>query len=125
MVGQCRDGDHHLFILFGSARSGHFFHGAKNQRNRAIRKVLGATVSAHRVDALPGYYRTHPDCLADRLAAAWFFMNGWPQDFAYKIPLSGWMFVAAGAAAIGIALLTVRISVDQGGKGQSGEVIAH
>jgi putative ABC transport system permease protein len=34
-------------------------------------------------------------------------MHGWLQGFAYRTPLSGWMFLAAGAVAIGIALLTV------------------
>jgi putative ABC transport system permease protein len=29
------------------------------------------------------------------------------SGFAYRTALSGWIFVAAGAAAIGIALLTV------------------
>ena len=38
---------------------------------------------------------------------AWYFMHGWLQGFAYRTPLSVWMFVGAGAAAIGIALLTV------------------
>jgi putative ABC transport system permease protein len=38
---------------------------------------------------------------------AWYIMYNWLQGFAYRTPLSGLMFIAAGAAAIGIALLTV------------------
>ncbi|WP_225975031.1 hypothetical protein [Anseongella ginsenosidimutans] len=38
---------------------------------------------------------------------AWYFMNGWLQDFAYRIGISWWMFAAAGLLAIAIALLTV------------------
>jgi len=38
---------------------------------------------------------------------AWYFMHGWLQGFAYRTTISGWMFIAAGTAAIGIALLTV------------------
>jgi len=38
---------------------------------------------------------------------AWYFMHGWLQSFAYRTSLSALTFVAAGAAAIGIALLTV------------------
>ncbi|HLX94085.1 MAG TPA: hypothetical protein VKR32_20520 [Puia sp.] len=34
-------------------------------------------------------------------------MHGWLQGFAYRTGISGWMFVAAGAAAIGMALLTI------------------
>jgi hypothetical protein len=34
-------------------------------------------------------------------------MHEWLQSFAYRTALSGWIFAAAGVAAIGIALLTV------------------
>jgi len=44
-------------------------------------------------------------CIASPLA--WFGMNQWLQNFAYKIQVSWWMFVAAGLAAIVIALVTV------------------
>jgi putative ABC transport system permease protein len=38
---------------------------------------------------------------------AWILMNKWLQDFAYRINISGWVFVLAGAIALLIALLTV------------------
>lgn len=38
---------------------------------------------------------------------AWFAMNKWLQNFAYKTSLDWWIFVLAGILAIGIALLTV------------------
>jgi len=38
---------------------------------------------------------------------AWYFMNKWLQDFAYRVSISWWIFVAAGLAALLIALLTV------------------
>jgi putative ABC transport system permease protein len=38
---------------------------------------------------------------------AWWAMNKWLQDFAYKIDISWWMFAAAGLGAILIALITV------------------
>jgi len=34
-------------------------------------------------------------------------MNKWLEAFAYKVPVSWWMFVAAGALSIAIALITV------------------
>jgi putative ABC transport system permease protein len=34
-------------------------------------------------------------------------MNEWLQSFAYKIDMSWWMFAAAGAISILIAMLTV------------------
>jgi putative ABC transport system permease protein len=34
-------------------------------------------------------------------------MNKWLMEFSYRINVSGWVFLAAGATAIGFALLTV------------------
>ena len=39
---------------------------------------------------------------------AWYFMNEWLQDFSYKVSVSWWLFVAAGIAAVMIALVTIR-----------------
>jgi putative ABC transport system permease protein len=38
---------------------------------------------------------------------AWWAASRWLQDFAYRINISGWVFVIAGALAILIALVTV------------------
>jgi len=38
---------------------------------------------------------------------SWFFMKRWLENFAYRIPLSWWIFMLAGILALGIALLTV------------------
>ncbi len=38
---------------------------------------------------------------------AWLVMNRWLERFAYKTPLSWWIFALAGILALGIALLTV------------------
>ncbi len=38
---------------------------------------------------------------------AWYAMNKWLENFAYKTELSWWIFVLAGLMALGIALLTV------------------
>jgi len=38
---------------------------------------------------------------------AWFLMNKWLENFAYRIPVSAGIFAAAGLGAIGIALVTV------------------
>ncbi len=38
---------------------------------------------------------------------AWYAMNQWLQDFAYKIDIEWWVFAGAGLLAVSIALLTV------------------
>ncbi len=38
---------------------------------------------------------------------AWFAMNRWLQNFAYRIEISWWVFALAGGLALVIALLTV------------------
>jgi putative ABC transport system permease protein len=43
------------------------------------------------------------------LPVAWYFMNQWLEDFAFRVRISWWVFVAAGGAAMLIALLTVSV----------------
>lgn len=72
-----------------------------------IRKVLGATVAG-----IVGMLSTDfvkLVCLAIVIASpiAWWAMNKWLDDFAYRIDIQWWMFAVAGMAAVVIALLTV------------------
>jgi putative ABC transport system permease protein len=72
-----------------------------------IRKVLGASV--------PGVvYLLTKDfmkwiILANIIAwpVAYYLMNNWLQDFAYRIDISWWIFVLSGGIALMIALATV------------------
>jgi hypothetical protein len=83
------------------------FTTAKRTREIGIRKVLGATVSGIVVMLCGDIVLLIVIALMIATPLGLFFMHGWLQGFAYRTQLSGWMFVAAGAAAIGIALLTV------------------
>jgi len=38
---------------------------------------------------------------------AWWAMNKWLQEFAFRITISWWMFAIAGFIAIAIAMITV------------------
>jgi putative ABC transport system permease protein len=40
---------------------------------------------------------------------AWFTVNRWMQDYAYRLPMSWWVFLIAGLAALMIALVTVSL----------------
>ncbi|MBL0183371.1 MAG: ABC transporter permease [Chitinophagaceae bacterium] len=72
-----------------------------------IRKVLGASVS--NVVAMLSKDFLFLVLIAAVVAfpLAWWAMNKWLQDFEYRISISAWVFVAAGSAALLIALLTV------------------
>ncbi len=82
---------------------------AAEQRTKEIgvRKTLGATVP--NVIALLSKDFAKLVLLANIIAlpVAWFAMNGWLENFAYRVEMSWWVFAAAGGAALFIALLTV------------------
>ena len=72
-----------------------------------IRKVLGATVS--NITSLISKDFLKLVILAVVIASpiAWYFMNDWLQDFAYRIKISWWIFLLAGLLAMIIAILTI------------------
>jgi putative ABC transport system permease protein len=74
-----------------------------------IRKVLGAHVPG--IVGLLSKDFTILVGIAALIAfpVAWWFMHSWLQTFAYRTVITWWIFVAAGAAALAIALLTVSI----------------
>jgi putative ABC transport system permease protein len=79
------------------------------QRTReiGIRKVLGATVS-NIVNLLSReFLKLVVIAIIIASPLAWFAMHKWLQDFAYRIPISWWVFVVAAVAAALIAILTV------------------
>ncbi len=79
------------------------------QRTReiGIRKVLGATVS-NIVNLLSkDFLKLVIVAIVIASPIAYFAMHKWLQDFAYRIPISWWIFVVAAVAAALIAVLTV------------------
>ncbi|GAB4031799.1 FtsX-like permease family protein [Spirosoma jeollabukense] len=72
-----------------------------------VRKVLGASVSS--IVALLSKDFLTLVLIAIVLASpvAYYAMNRWLEDFAYRIEISGWVFAGAGLLAMVIALLTV------------------
>jgi putative ABC transport system permease protein len=72
-----------------------------------IRKVLGASVPD--ITAMLSKDFLKLVCLAILLASplAWWIMHNWLQDFAYRVNISWWVFVAAGGIALFIAVITV------------------
>ena len=74
-----------------------------------IRKVLGAGVLSITAGLLKEFVK--PVCIAAVIATpiAWYAMNKWLEHFAYRINISWWVFVAAGALALFIAILTIGV----------------
>ncbi len=72
-----------------------------------IRKVLGASI--YKICSLLSKEFTQWVLLANIVAwpIAYYTMNKWLQNFAYRINMGWWMFVLAGGIAFVIALLTV------------------
>ena len=54
---------------------------------------------------------------------AWYAMNQWLADFAYKIVISWWMFALSGLLAVAIALLTVSFQSVKAALMKSGKII--
>ena len=40
---------------------------------------------------------------------AWWALNRWLQDFAYRIDISWWIFIAAAALALVVTLVTISV----------------
>lgn len=72
-----------------------------------IRKVLGASVSSIVTMLSKDFIRLVLIAAAIAFPVAWWAMNKWLDDFAYRITISWWMFALAGLLAIVIALITV------------------
>jgi len=89
--------------LFGLAA----FVAENRTKEIGIRKVLGASVAG--VVALLSKDFVKLVFLANLVAfpIAYFAMNKWLQDFAYRIDIGWWVFALAGGIALLIALLTV------------------
>lgn len=83
------------------------FSTERRAREIGIRKVLGATVLGIVVMLCQEIVGLILIALLLASPLAWYFMHGWLEDFAYRTMLSGWLFVGAGLAAIGLALFTV------------------
>jgi putative ABC transport system permease protein len=89
--------------LFGLAA----YTAEQRTKEIGIRKVLGASVSNiasllsrdFLILVVPANIIAWP--------VAWYAMNKWLENFAYRIDLTIWIFAASGIAAIAVALFTV------------------
>ena len=85
------------------------FMATQRTREIGIRKVLGASVMNLVALLFQDFLRLVVLALCISTPLAWWVMDKWLHDFAYRIPLSWWIFAAAGVIAVGISFLTVGV----------------
>jgi len=84
---------------------------AVSQRSKeiGIRKVLGASILGIVRMLSNDFLKLVLISILIATPLAWYFMNNWLQDFAYRIHISWWVFLAAGVVTVFTALVTVSI----------------
>jgi putative ABC transport system permease protein len=82
---------------------------AAEQRTKeiGIRKVLGASVGNIAGMLSRDFLKLVVISWLIAFPVAWYAMNKWLQEFAYRISISWWVFACAGIFALVIALLTI------------------
>ena len=83
------------------------FTAERRTKEIGVRKVLGASVASITSLLASDFLKLVVVAIAIASPVAYFFMNKWLADFAYRIDIQWWMFAAAGVAAVAIAFLTV------------------
>ncbi len=76
-------------------------------REIGIRKVLGATVLNITAILSKDFLKLIVIAIVIASPIAWWFINNWLQDFAYKINIGWQVFAFTGLAAIVIAMFTI------------------
>ena len=89
--------------LFGLAA----FTAEQRTKEIGVRKVLGASVGSIVGLLSKDFLKLVLIGIGIAIPPAWWAMDRWLQDFAYRADLPWWVFALAGGLAIGIALLTV------------------
>jgi putative ABC transport system permease protein len=80
---------------------------AKRTKEIGIRKINGARISEIFYMFYIQYIRWLLLAFIIACPIAWYAMHQWLQNFAYKTPLSWWVFAIAGFIALAIAIITV------------------
>lgn len=85
------------------------FNTEQRTKEIGIRKVLGATAGNIMMMISKDFLRLVLLAMIIAVPLVWYLMNQWLNNFAFRIELQWWMFLAAGASAMIIALATISI----------------
>jgi putative ABC transport system permease protein len=72
-----------------------------------VRKVLGANVQGIVALLSKDFLKLVGIAAVMAFPVAWYAMNNWLKDFAYRIDIQWWVFIVAGILAATIAFVTV------------------
>lgn len=83
------------------------FTAERRTKEIGIRKVLGATTGGIIGLLSKDFLKLVVVAIVIASPVAWYAMDKWLQDFAYRIDIEWWVFLLAGVLAVAIAFLTV------------------
>ncbi|HET6766234.1 MAG TPA: FtsX-like permease family protein, partial [Chitinophagaceae bacterium] len=83
------------------------FTAEQKTKEIGIRKVLGASVTGIVGMLSKDFLKLVLIASVIAFPVAWWAMNKWLMDFAYRVDIGWWVFVVAGVVALVIALLTI------------------
>jgi putative ABC transport system permease protein len=91
--------------LFGLA----MFTAQQRTKEIGVRKVLGASVSNIVILLSKDFIKLVMIAFIIASPIAWYLMNNWLQDFAYRTDIGAWVFAATSGLSILIAFFTISI----------------
>lgn len=83
------------------------FMAEQRSKEIGIRKVLGASITGIATLMSRDFLRLVLLAFLIASPLAWWGMNSWLRDFAYRISIGWWVFAFAGGASLVIALFTI------------------
>jgi len=83
------------------------FMAVQRTKEVGIRKVLGASVGSIVFLFSKEFMVLITIAFAIAMPSAWYLMNSWLQNFAYRISINVWIFISAIAVSVIIAWITV------------------
>ena len=89
--------------LFGLAA----FTAEQRTKEIGIRKVLGASVAGISTMLSKDFLKLVIISIIIATPLAWWAMHLWLQNYAYRIEISGWIFLIAGLLSVLIAVVTI------------------